>query len=425
MSNGDGNTRRSQPSALSAIFPWLLVVAACFFAYNTWSKQRAGNPQVEAARNFRVKQNNRAPARRAQQGTQLVQAEVADIEAATVAEQRPVSPRGDLDADERKTIALFQKCSDSVVYIKATARAINRYTMRITDIPRGTGTGFLWDKEGHVVTNAHVIEEADKAQIILADQSSFMAKLVGMERDKDLAVLKIDAPPQVLSALPIGTSSDLIVGQNVYAIGNPFGLDQTLTTGVISGLEREIHARNGRQIQGVIQTDAAINPGNSGGPLLDSAGRLIGVNTAIYSPSGAYAGVGFAIPVDTVNRVVPQLIKFGRVIDKPRLGIAPAPGSVLRRVGMKGVLVLDVISGSTADAMGIQPTRVDDNEISLGDIIVSLGGEPVDSTETLLDLLDQHELGDVTTVGVIRGAGTEDAREHQLKGQLKITPARQ
>jgi S1-C subfamily serine protease len=426
MNDGQNDGRHSRPSAMGAIFPWLLVVVALYFVYTTWSKRRDVNPQLEAARSFRVQPDShvparRVPVRRAQRGTstRLPNSEVPEIASGAVAEPRDISPRGGLDGDEVQTIDLFEKCSNSVVFIKSSLLGYNRFTMNMSDIPRGTGTGFMWDNEGHIVTNNHVLDNANKAQIILADQSSYSAKLIGREPDKDLAVLKIDAPPQSLDPLLIGTSRDLLVGQNVYAIGNPFGLDQTLTTGVISGLDRQIRAQNRRQIRGVIQTDAAINPGNSGGPLLDSAGRLIGVNTAIFSPSGAYAGIGFAIPVDTVNRIVPQLIKFGRVVDKPSLCISPAPAAPLRRVRMKGVLVLEVDEGGTAETMGIRPTIVNDNVISLGDIIVSLNGEPVDSNETLLDLLQTHEVGDETTVRVIRGAGTKRAKEIELHGKLQ------
>jgi S1-C subfamily serine protease len=218
---------------------------------------------------------------------------------------RPVAQRGELFEDEKRTIDIFKRSSPSAVHITTIGRPSGRNPGRI---PRGTGSGFVWDQEGHIVTNYHVIQGAAAAQVTLADGSDWKARLVGEVPDKDLAVLAIDAPPERLHPIPIGTSHDLLVGQKVFAIGNPFGLDQTLTTGTISALGREIESPSGQAISDVIQTDAAINPGNSGGLLLDSAGRLIGVNTAIQSPSGAFAGVGFAIPVDEVNRVVPQLI---------------------------------------------------------------------------------------------------------------------
>ena len=223
-------------------------------------------------------------------------------------EPRTVTPRGNLASDEQSTIEIFRKASPTVVHITTLTRRRDRLSLNVTEIPEGTGTGFLYDDAGHVVTNYHVIRSAQAAKVSLADNSSWTAKLVGYEPNKDLAVLKIDAPADRLRKIDIGSSSDLQVGQKVFAIGCPFGLDQTLTTGVISGLGREIESVGGLPIEGVIQTDAAINPGNSGGPLLDSSGRLIGVNTMIVSPSGVYSGVGFAVPVDIVNMVVPELI---------------------------------------------------------------------------------------------------------------------
>ena len=228
------------------------------------------------------------------------------------AQPRPVVARGDLAEDEKSTIALFKQSSPSVVHITTMTVRQNRFTRDIQQIPQGTGSGFIWDKDGHIVTNYHVIQGADAARVTLADQSTYQARLVGAYPDKDLAVLIIDAKKDRLPPIPLGTSRDLEVGQKVFAIGNPFGLDHSLTTGVISAVGREIESVTHQPIKNVIQTDAAINPGNSGGPLLDSAGRLIGVNTAIYSPSGAYAGIGFAIPVDEVNSVVPRLIREGR-----------------------------------------------------------------------------------------------------------------
>ena len=215
------------------------------------------------------------------------------------AEPRPIAPAGDLAADEKATISLFKQSSQSVVHI-TTATLGRDFALNIEEIPRGSGSGFLWDEKGHIVTNYHVVENSNRFKVTLADQSTWDAVGIGAAADKDLAVLRIDAPAERLRPLLVGTSADLEVGQKVFAIGNPFGLDQTLTTGVISGLGRQIQSRTGRTIDGVIQTDAAINPGNSGGPLLDSRGRLIGVNTAIFSPSGTSAGIGFAIPVDTV-----------------------------------------------------------------------------------------------------------------------------
>lgn len=316
---------------------------------------------------------------------------------------REITPRGDLAADEQSTIGLFQEASPSVVYI--TSLAVQRvrrdiFTFDLQKIPRGTGTGFLWNELGHVVTNFHVIQGSNEAQVVLSDQSVWEASVVGAEPDKDLAVLKIDAPKSVLRALQVGTSNDLQVGQSVFAIGNPFGLDQTLTTGVISGLGREIESVTRRPIQGVIQTDAAINPGNSGGPLLDSAGRLIGVNTAIYSPSGAYAGIGFAVPVDTVNRIVPQIIQYGRAI-KPVLGIELVQDAMARRWNIEGVVVYRVQDGTGAAESGMEGLRYDRyGRIVLGDIITEIEGTEVTDQNSLFRVLDTYSVGDTVELKV-------------------------
>jgi S1-C subfamily serine protease len=225
---------------------------------------------------------------------------------------------------------------------------------------------------------------------------------VGAAPDKDLAVLRIDAPANKLRAIPVGTSKDLQVGQSVFAIGNPFGLDQSLTTGVISALGREIESVTRRPIQGVIQTDAAINPGNSGGPLLDSAGRLIGVNTAIYSPSGASAGIGFAIPVDTVNRIVPELIRSGKVT-RPGMGIQIAEDQIAERLGVTGVLVVDVAQGSAAAKAGLRPTRREaSGRVKLGDVITSIDGKKIESANELFLALEKYKIGDSINVSLLR-----------------------
>ncbi|MGH2570608.1 MAG: S1C family serine protease [bacterium] len=317
-------------------------------------------------------------------------------------EPRAVVARGDLAADEQATIELFQRASPSVVYITSLALARDIFSLNVSEIPRGTGSGFLWDREGHVITNFHVIQGASGARVSLADNTTWDAQLVGSAPDQDLAVLLIQAPHESQQPLAVGTSADLQVGQKVFAIGNPFGLDQTLTTGIISALGREITAATGRSIRGVIQTDAAINPGNSGGPLLDSAGRLIGMNTAIYSPSGASAGVGFAVPVDTINRIVPQLLRHGRVI-RPALGIQVADDSTVRRLGVHGVLIVDVTEGSGADAAGLRGTRRDQSGmLVLGDVITAVGGDAVESMDDLLDALEKREPGDRVEVTIVR-----------------------
>ena len=258
---------------------------------------------------------------------------------------RPIAPRGPLLAGERATIDIFEHASPSVVYITTLQHVRDFFSRNVMRVPQGTGSGFIWDKEGHVVTNYHVIEGAQEAEITLADQRTFSATLVGASPEHDLAVLHIDVDFDGPPPLPVGSSADLRVGQSVLAIGNPFGLDHTLTTGVISALNRMIDDdASGGTIDDLIQTDAAINPGNSGGPLIDSAGRLIGINTMIYSPSGAYAGIGFAVPVDTINRVVPRLIAFGRYV-RPTLGISAnddVSSQLLAGSDIKGVVVLEV-----------------------------------------------------------------------------------
>jgi S1-C subfamily serine protease len=323
---------------------------------------------------------------------------------------RVVTARGDLAADEKSTITLFRQASPAVVNITAIGVQRDLFTLNLYQIPQGTGSGFVWDTSGNVITNFHVIQNADAAQVTLADQSNWKARVVGVAPDKDLAVLRIDAPANRLHPIPIGTSKDLQVGQSVFAIGNPFGLDQTLTTGVISALNREIESVTRRPIQGVIQSDAAINPGNSGGPLLDSAGRLIGVNTAIYSPSGASAGIGFAIPVDTVNRIVPELIRSGRVT-RPGLGIQIADEQIAQRLGVDGVLVVDVARGSAASKAGIQPTRRDaDGRLRLGDIITTVDGKKVSTPNELFLLLEKYKVGDVVTVSMLRDGKTVQSK---------------
>ena len=326
--------------------------------------------------------------------------------AARGAVPRAVTPRGNLASDERAAIELFQRSSPSVCFITTAAVRRDWLSFNVFEIPQGTGSGFIWDTDGHIVTNFHVIEKAQTAKVTLADQSTWDATFVGAEPDKDLAVLRITAPKGRLTPIPIGTSSDLQVGQKVFAIGNPFGLDQTLTTGVISGLGREIQSVTQRPIRDVVQTDAAINPGNSGGPLMDSAGRLIGVNTAIYSPSGAYAGVGFAVPVDTVNRIIPQLVRHGEV-KRPALGVRIGQDQFSQRTGVEGVLVMEVLPGSGAAAAGMRPTiRAPNGAIQFGDIITAVDGRRVKSSADLLDTLERHKPGETVKVKVRRESET-------------------
>ncbi len=333
----------------------------------------------------------------------------------------PVIPRGNLAEDERSTIELFRQSSKSVVYI--TSIEVGRdLQFNMLEVPRGTGTGVVWDQQGHIVTNFHVVGIGNRWRVTLSDQSTWNAEPVGFAADKELAVLRLEATPEQLSGrifpIQIGTSRDLEVGQKVFAIGNPFGLDQTLTTGVISGLERQIKSESGRTIDGVIQTDAAINPGNSGGPLIDSSGRLIGVNTAIYSPSGASVGIGFAIPVDTLSRFVPQILKHGEVI-RPGLGITYAPDAILRRLGLKGVLVATVRRGGPAEEAGLVPTRrAKDGDILLGDIISKIDDRVVTSVDDMLTILDAKEIGQSVELLVIRDV-LEAPREVKLSVRLQ------
>ena len=322
-----------------------------------------------------------------------------------------VEARGDLSPVEQTTIAIFRNASPSVVFITKLEVRTDHVRRNAMAMPAGTGSGFIWDNQGHIVTNFHVIAGADGARVTLSDQSVWPARLVGTYPDKDLAVLRIDAPADKLPPLPVGTSGDLMVGQHVFAIGNPFGLDQTLSTGVISGLGREIMSMSRRPIQGVVQTDAAINPGNSGGPLLDSAGRVVGVNTAIYSPSGTSAGVGFAVPIDIVARVVPQLITTGHV-ERPGLGVQLDDGQLARRLRLRGALVLGVVEGSGAARAGLQPTRRDprDGRVLIGDLIVAVDGDAVANSIDLYRVIDRHDVGDVVSVTTVRNGQRVDTR---------------
>lgn len=311
--------------------------------------------------------------------------------------------RSDLNSGEIATIQLFEDAAPSVVYITTTNVRRDFWTRNIMEIPSGTGSGFMWDKDGHIVTNYHVIQKAHKATVTLADRTTWEAELVGKAPDKDLAVLKIIAPKNVLKPLRRAESDNLLVGQSVYAIGNPFGLDQTLTTGVISALGREITSVSGLPIRDAIQTDAAINPGNSGGPLLDSKGRLIGVNTSIYSPSGAYAGIGFCIPSDVVNWVIPDLIEHGKLL-RPEIGVQFASKNANKRFGFKGALVLDVFKNGAAAKVGLRPTVRDrSGRFRWGDIIIALDKQKVNSHNDLLLILEEYEVGDKVILTVIRG----------------------
>jgi S1-C subfamily serine protease len=307
---------------------------------------------------------------------------------------RPVAARGELAPAEHSTIELYKQASRSVVHITSVGLRRSIFSMDVRAIPQGTGSGFVWDTQGYVVTNAHVVRSGQQFRVTLADDSTYAADLVGAEPSVDVAVLKLrGAPSEKLEPLALGTASDLQVGQSVFAIGNPFGLDQTLTTGVVSGLGRTISTDEGESIRGVIQTDAAINPGNSGGPLLDSAGRLIGMNTAIISPSQASAGIGFAVPVEIVNTVVPRLIR-GRT-ERAGLGVTLGPDSALRQQKLEGALVLQVLPDSAAAKAGLQGTREDarTGQIVLGDVIVAIDDKPVRGQLDLGTVLDAYQPG--------------------------------
>ena len=321
---------------------------------------------------------------------------------------RTVTARGDLADDEKVTIELFEKAKDSVVFITTRALVRDFWTRNVFSVPRGTGSGFIWDDAGHVITNYHVIEGASEAIVKLSDGSDYKASLTGASPAHDIAVLRISAGFKRPSPVPLGTSGDLRVGQKVFAIGNPFGLDWTLTTGIVSALDRSLSGENGT-IEHLIQTDAAINPGNSGGPLLDSAGRLIGINTAIYSPSGASAGIGFAVPVDTLNRVVPQLIKSG-AYTRPSLGVELDERINQRlkaALKVEGVVILKVPAGSAALRAGLQGAKITaDGELIPGDIITAADGRQVDTVGKLNAALDEHEAGETLSLTISRGGKT-------------------
>tara|TARA_R110002111_G_scaffold261984_1_gene336579 strand:- start:42520 stop:43695 length:1176 start_codon:yes stop_codon:yes gene_type:complete len=320
--------------------------------------------------------------------------------------------RTDLTQSELRTIELFRESSPSVVHIRTSEFALEagQFNMNLQKTPQGSGSGFIWDRNGHIVTNFHVIQKADEATVTLADNTTWKAKLVGFEQSKDLAVLRINAPSEQLKPIKVGYSADLQVGQTVLAIGNPFGLDQTLTTGIISGLGREIISATGRSIRNVIQTDAAINPGNSGGPLLDSSGHLIGVNTAIYSTSHVYAGIGYAVPVDLISRFVPQLIRYG-TIQIPSLNFTGIDDVVTRKLKINrlltqeahGVMLQDVIPGGAADLAGLNAISFDKaGNLVLGDLIMQLDEIPIADADDLLAALETHKVGDEVTLIIFR-----------------------
>jgi len=311
--------------------------------------------------------------------------------------------------DEANTTEVFQRASPAVVFVTSSQLRRQRFTRNVMEIPRGAGSGFVWDaNSGLVVTNYHVVAGADRLAITLADEASFQAEVVGLAPERDLAVLRMIDPPDNLTELPLGDSSELSVGRKVMAIGNPFGLDTTLTVGVVSALDREIQSPSNRTIRGVIQTDAAINPGNSGGPLLNSLGQLVGVNTAIYSPSGGSAGIGFAIPVNTVIEVVPQLIAFGKIM-RPVLGVELASDRWLSRYRVEGVPIVRTYRGFPAETAGmVGARRGSRGEIILGDVITEIDGERVANNDEFLSAMEKHRVGD--TINIVTTREGEEKR---------------
>jgi len=333
--------------------------------------------------------------------------------AAALAQPRAVVPRGELDAEERSTIALFERARDSVVYISTRQQVRDIWSRNVYSVPRGTGSGFVWDDAGHVVTNLHVIQGASGATVRLADGRDHPAALVGVSPAHDIAVLRITVKVKPPPPVPLGSSADLRVGQKVTAIGNPFGLDWSLTTGIVSALDRSLPTESGINIEHLIQTDAAINPGNSGGPLLDTAGRLVGMNTAIFSPSGASAGIGFAVPADTINRVVPQLIRTGKYA-RPVLGVDADEGVNQRLAKLhkvRGVVILKVTPNSAAAKAGLRAaTTARDGSLVPGDIIVAIQGQTVESVGKLIGLLDDFKVGETIRLTILRGNAKSEVR---------------
>ena len=302
--------------------------------------------------------------------------------------------------DEANNIEVFKRTSPSVVNITNARLVRSYYSLNPQQVPQGSGTGFVWDKQGHIVTNVHVVQQADRVLVTMQDGTTYDARAVGLDPSRDLAVYKIEAPAEDLIPVVPGDSSLLEVGRKVIAIGNPFGLDTTLTVGVVSALGREIDSVNRRTIADVIQTDAAINPGNSGGPLLNSLGQLVGVNTAIYSPSGGSSGIGFAIPVNTVKRIVPELIQYGRV-QTPILGITriPQPDYYRELWGIEGVIVLDTVDGTDPQRLGMRGlARAERGRILLGDVIVEVDGEAIRNENDLSEVIERKQPGDTVSV---------------------------
>jgi S1-C subfamily serine protease len=307
--------------------------------------------------------------------------------------------------DEQNNIEIYRALSPGVVNVHSTSYA--RDFFGFVEPQEGSGSGSVIDQDGNILTNYHVIEGATKLAVSFGGQKNYAAQLVGGDPDTDLAVIRlIEKPRQPLTIIALGDSDKLEVGQKVLAIGNPFGLDRTLTTGVISGLQRPIRARNGRPIEGAIQTDASINPGNSGGPLLDSHGRMIGINSQILSPSGGSAGVGFAVPVNIAKRIVPQLVRSGEV-RRPKLGISSRDVEVLKNQielpVSQGVVIWQVAPGDAAANAGLRGlTQTENGDVEIGDIIVGIDNEKVANNDDLYRILEKHQVGDTVQIQVMR-----------------------
>jgi S1-C subfamily serine protease len=318
---------------------------------------------------------------------------------------RTVDSRGELWQSEQATIDLFQRVSPSVVQVVARSGATNPFAEEQAGSGVASGTGFIWDDAGHVVTNDHVVQNAASLAVRLASCEVVQADVAGLAPNYDLAVINLRNAKSLPQPVAIGTSGDLKVGQAAFAIGNPFGLDQSLSSGIISALKRRLPTSNGREIANVIQTDTAINPGNSGGPLLDSAGRLIGVTTAIISPSGSNAGIGFAIPVDVVNRIVPELIANGRV-PTPGIGIVAASEAIATRLNVEGIVVVQATPGLPAERAGLR--GVDLRSDTIGDVIVAVNGKQVRRLSDFTDMIEQAGVGKTVRLTVNRQGQTRD-----------------
>lgn len=328
--------------------------------------------------------------------------------------ETPAAVEVSLGTSEKALIELFERTSPSVVYINTSAYRRDYFSRNILEVPKGSGSGFVWDKDGHIVTNWHVIQGAKKIEVTFVGGRTIEAELAGEAPDKDLALLKLKEEVEDVKPLALGNSSKLKVGQSTIAIGNPFGLDHTLTTGVVSSLGREIDSPGGVKIKDIIQTDAAINPGNSGGPLLDSSGKLIGVNTAIISPSGGYSGIGFSIPVDALKWIIPELIKYGE-IQRPTLGISIVQQRYVPE-NLDGVIVAKVIEGGAADLAGVLPSRSVRNTIDWGDRIVGLGDFDIKNYSDLILALENFKVGDEVFLKVVREG-------EELEIELKLGPS--